>query len=272
MAKKLKKLKQKDLDLLPIMNLFTILIPFLLSMASFQKLAIVEVSLPERTDMVMDNETPPEPDDQALNLSVAISKDYLQIVARGGMLPMIFYKEMWTFRCKSDGDSITYSPSEISETEPPKCRDGKALDKEKYKYSIETIHLWAINKQTEEDPGTLLTSLYSASDSAYMDGNNEFINDKQGVQPGTVLATLAESSSRRITPEDYGKMKVLPRSAYDELAKALISIHNRFIDATDADNIIVVADDDAAFDKVINVMDRARDAGFWKINLAKLGG
>lgn len=272
MARKMKRIKQKDLDLLPIMNLFTILIPFLLSMASFQKLAIVEVSLPERSDMVMDDQPPPEPDDQALNLSVAISKDYLQIVARGGMLPMIFYKEMWTFRCKSDGDSITYAPSDVSPENPPKCRNGQELDKDKYKYSIETIHLWTLNRTSEEDPGTLMTSLYSGSDSAYLDGNNEFIPDRKGVQPGSVLATLSESSARKITPEDFSKMKVLPRSAYDELAKSLINIHNRFIDSPDADNIIVVADDDAAFDKVINVMDRARDAGFWKINLAKLGG
>ena len=266
-----KKAEFKEPDLLPVMNLFTILIPFLLSMSSFQKLAIVEVALPERSDMVMSNEPPPEPDDQALNLSVAISKDYLQIVARGGMLPMIFYKEMWTFRCKSDGDSITYSPSEVSATNPPKCRDGKALDSN-YKYAIETIHLWAINKTSEEDPGTLMTSLYSGTDSAYMDGNNQFVPDRKGIQPGTVLATLSESSSRRITPEEYAKLQVLPRSAYDELAKSLIDIHNRFIDSPDADNIIVVADDETPFDKVINVMDRARDAGFWKINLAKLGG
>lgn len=266
-----KKAEYKEPDLLPVMNLFTILIPFLLSMSSFQKLAIVEVALPERSDMVMSNEPPPEPDDQALNLSVAISKDYLQIVARGGMLPMIFYKEMWTFRCKSDGDSITYAPSEVSASNPPKCRNGQALDSN-YKYSIETIHLWALNKTSETDQGTIMTSLYSGTDSAYMDGNNEFITERKGVQPGSVLATLSESSARKITPEEYGKMKVLPRSAYDELAKSLIGIHNRFIDSPDADNIIVVADDETPFDKVINVMDRARDAGFWKINLAKLGG
>lgn len=265
--KQRKKLKQKDLDLLPIMNLFTILIPFLLSMAAFQKLAIVEVNLPERSDMIMTDEPPPEPDDQALNLTVAISGDYVQIVARGGMLPMIFYKEMWTFRCKSDNDTITIDPVALG-SEPAKCRDGKEANK----YDIETIHLWALEKQTEEDPGTLLTALYSDTDSAYLDANNEFVKDKNGIQPGIVLATLSESSARRITPEVFPKLSVRPRSAYDALAKELIQIHNRFIDAPDADNIIVLANDDTAFDKVVNVMDRAREAGFWKINLAKLGG
>lgn len=271
---KSKKQKYKEVDLLPILNLMTVLIPTLLSITSYQKLGIVEVNLPERSDMVM-TEDPPEPDDQALNLTVAVTNDYLQIVARGGMLPMIFYKEMWTFRCKSDNDTITYDPSELGmqsdgsfSKKTPTCRDGK----ESNKYEIETIHLWTLNRTSEEDPGTIVTSLYSMEDSAYVDGNQEFIVSRSGVQVGSVLATLRESSGRKITVEKFNGMKVLPRSAYDELAKALIGIHTRFIDAPDADNIIILANDDTAFDKIIGVMDRSRDAGFWKINLAKLGG
>lgn len=269
-----KKNEYKEVDLLPVLNLMTVLIPVLLSITSYQKVGIVEVNLPERSDMVMTDE-PPEPDDQALNLTVAITNDYVQIVARGGMLPMIFYKEMWTFRCKSDNDTITYNPSELGMQEDgtfskktPTCKDGKETNK----YEIEQIHLWTLNKASEEDPGTLVTSLYSAEDSAYVDVNNEFIPNRSGVQAGAVVATIKESSARRLTAEKFGQTKVLPRSAYDELAKTLTGIHTRFIDAPDADNIIVLANDDCAFDKVINVMDRSRDAGFWKINLAKLGG
>jgi biopolymer transport protein ExbD len=40
----------------------------------------------------------------------------------------------------------------------------------------------------------------------------------------------------------------------------------------DVDNIIIVANDDTQFDKIIQLMDRAKEAGFSKINLAKLGG
>lgn len=269
-----KKFKYQEVDLLPVLNLMTVLIPVLLSITTYQKLGIVEVNLPERSDMVM-TEDPPEPDDQALNLTVAVTNDYLQIVARGGMLPMIFYKEMWTFRCKADNDTITYDPATLGlqadgtfSKKTPTCRNGK----ETSKYEIETIHLWTLNKQTDEDPGTVVTSLYSMEDSAYVDGNQEFIPNRNGIQVGSVLATLRESSARKITVDKFNSMKVLPRSAYDELAKALIGIHTRFIDAPDADNIIILANDDTAFDKIIGAMDRARDAGFWKINLAKLGG
>ncbi|MDR1811902.1 MAG: biopolymer transporter ExbD, partial [Candidatus Fibromonas sp.] len=271
----------KEMDMLPVMSLMTVLIPVLLTMTAFQKLAIVEINLPERSEISMDSEPPP-PDDNALNLTVALSKEYVEIWARGGSLPKVFFKEMWTFRCKSDNDTITYDPNIISASNPPKCQDGSVLDGEKYKYSIESINLWSLHKESEEDPGKILMSVYSRSDSAYLDGNNEFITTLNEIKPGATVATLAESSARRLAcgqsgagVEDIcsdGKSAVVlkPRSAYDELAKSLIMIHNRFIDSPDADNIIVLADDDTAFDKIISVMDRARDAGFFKINLAKL--
>jgi len=235
----------------------------------------------------MDSEPPP-PDDNALNLTVAITKEYLEIWARGGSLPKEYYKEMWTFRCKADGDTITYDPSTFeydangAAKNPPKCQNGSTLDAEKFKFSIETIHLWALQKESEEDPGKVKMSVYSKNDSAYLDGNNEFITDASVVKPGATVATLAESSARKLAcgqsapgvedmcSEGRAATTFRARSAYDELAKTLITIHNRFIDSPDADNIIVLADDDAAFDKIINVMDRARDAGFFKINLAKL--
>ncbi|MDR2582207.1 MAG: hypothetical protein LBC75_01860 [Fibromonadaceae bacterium] len=284
MAKQLKKApKQKEMDMLPVMSLMTVLIPVLLTMTAFQKLAIVEINLPERSEIAFESEPPP-PDDNALNLTVALSSGYVEIWARGGSLPKVFFKEMWTFRCKSDNDTITYDPSTIGASNPPKCQDGTVLDAEKFKYSIETIHLWTLHKESEEDPGKIEMSVYSRSDSAYLDGNNEFITEKSAAQPGSTVATLSESSSRRLAcgqsavgVEDIcsdGKLAITlrPRSAYDELAKSLIMIHNRFIDSPDADNIIVLADDDTAFDKIINIMDRARDAGFFKINLSKLAG
>jgi len=282
MAKQLKKAAaQKEMDMLPVMSLMTVLIPVLLTMTAFQKLAIVEVNLPERSEMTRETEPPP-PDDNALNLTVALSREYVEIWARGGSLPKVFFKEMWTFRCKVDNDTITYDPSTISESNPPKCQNGTVLDAEKYKYSIETIHLWTLLKESEEDPGKIQMSVYSKNDSAYLDGNNEFITSLNEAKSDMTVATLAESSARRLKcgqsgpgVEDIcsdGKLAISlrPRSAYDELAKSLIMIHNRFIDSPDADNIIVLADDDTAFDKIISVMDRARDAGFFKINLAKL--
>lgn len=285
MAQLKKAQKDMEINVLPVMSLMTILIPTLISMVALGKIAIVEVNLPERSEIAMESDPPP-PDDNALNLTVALTKDYVEIWARGGSLPKVFFKEAWTFRCKVDGDTITYQNiDDLSATSPPKCANGTVMDGEKFKYSIETIHLWALAKESEEDPGKILMSVYSKSDSAYLDGNNEFIETLADIKTGATVATLAESSARRLAcgqtapgvedicnSEGKPAITLRPRSAYDELAKSLIAIHNRFIDSPDADNIIVVADDDTAFDKIISVMDRARDAGFFKINLSKLAG
>ena len=89
---------------------------------------------------------------------------------------------------------------------------------------------------------------------------------------GAGVATLAQNSARKLKPEDAAKLIIYPLSAYDEIAKQLIAIHTAFIDLEDVDNIIIVANDDVQFDKIIALMDRAKSAGFVKVNLAKLGG
>jgi biopolymer transport protein ExbD len=265
-----KKQKQTELDMLPVMSLMTVLIPVLITMAAFEKLAIVQVFLDERSDTP--NAEAPPPDDQALNLTVAIGGDYLMIGARGGFEPMIFYKEMWTFRCKADNDTITYDPRTINKENPPACRNGTKLDSN-YIYSIETIHLNALYRTSETDPGTPLMALYSGSDSVYVNPqSNQFLTSKDGLGAGTPVATLQTASTRNLTAEDYNKAKVQNLSAYDVLAQQLIAFHAAAVSAelTDADNIQIAADDVAQFDKIIGVMDRARDAGFYKINLAKI--
>jgi len=294
MAHEIKIKQVEEPDLLPAMGLFTILIPLLLSMTSFQKLAIVEVSLPERSMMNLSDEPPPEPDQQALNLSLAITSDYVVIGARGGFNPNIYFKEMWSFRCKSDGQLVTYSPEDVKTTvaagNGPKCKDGVELDKEKYLYSIESIELWAVEKSSDEDPGRVVWGTYTSvdagvPDSIFVDGNNSFLamagEGTMGLTPppalkkpgaGVAVATLTPNSARKLKPEDAAKVIIYPLSAYDMIAKELIQIHTAFIDLEDVDNIIIVANDDTQFDKIIGLMDRAKSAGFTKVNLAKLGG
>ncbi len=295
MAKEIKpSAKVEEPDLLPAMGLFTILIPMLLSMTSFQKLAIVEVNLPERSMMQMDDQTPPPPDEQALNLSLAITDEYLVIGARGGFQPNVYFKEFWVFRCKSDGQLVKYAADEVKSAikagSAPKCKDGREMDKENYMHQIERIDLSMIEKTSEEDPGRLIWGIYTSQeenqpDSILVDGNNAFLalageGDGGLTQPGALkkpgagvgVATLTPNSARKLKPEDAAKLILYPLSAYDEIAKQLIQIHTAFIDLEDVDNIIIVANDDVQFDKIIALMDRAKSAGFVKVNLAKLGG
>jgi biopolymer transport protein ExbD len=185
----------------------------------------------------------PQSDENHLNLSVGIYKDCLEIWGRGGSLPRIFYKE---------------------------CQDGK------------TIKLCTLHRESEEDPGKIEMSVYSISDSAYLDGNNEFITTLSAVKPGSNVATLSKNSSRVLmcgqsSPgvEDIcvnGKpaISLRPRSVYDEFARLLVMIRNRFIDSPDIDEIIIFEDDEIAISKVLQLHHEARTAGFSKVRLAKL--
>jgi biopolymer transport protein ExbD len=180
--------------------------------------------------------------EKCLDLAVILTDSYIEIWARGGALPKIFFND--------------------------------------YKFK-ETTDLWVLRKEKEKDPGIIEMSVYSKSDSAYLDENNNFITSLASVVTGSVVATLAKNSQRRLVcglsgpgVEDIcvdGKSVVTlrPRSAYDELAKLLIMIHNRFIDSPDSDNITILANDNTEISKIILLMHRARTAGFTEINLAK---
>ncbi|HEX3020690.1 MAG TPA: biopolymer transporter ExbD [Chitinispirillaceae bacterium] len=71
-----------DLDVTPVMNMFVILIPFLVSMAVFTHLSIIEFSLPPNVSSAMANQTEkPHP-----RLTVRLGADYIGIVMGENLL------------------------------------------------------------------------------------------------------------------------------------------------------------------------------------------
>ena len=79
-----KSVESFDLDITPMMNIFMILIPFLVSMAVFTQIAVVEFSLPPA-------QVPGESDEQTkeLDISVVVTGSGFQIVGTGRKLDMI---------------------------------------------------------------------------------------------------------------------------------------------------------------------------------------
>jgi len=60
-------------------------------------------------------------------------------------------------------------------------------------------------------------------------------------------------------------------NVYEELANSLTMIHNRFIDSPDFDKIIIVFTNNMVSDEIFtNVVDKVKEAGFFKANLAKI--
>ena len=76
-----------DLDVTPVMNLFLVLIPFLVSMAVFTHLAIVDFSLPPAAGSEGLSED--DASSKELDVSVVITKKGYTIVGSGQKLPIV---------------------------------------------------------------------------------------------------------------------------------------------------------------------------------------
>ncbi|MCP4872759.1 MAG: hypothetical protein GY898_29055 [Proteobacteria bacterium] len=72
-----------DLNLLPFMNLMTLLIPFLLASIQFMTLAVVDVSMPSIASV----RTTSTPDEPPLELTVGISESEFAITGKSERLP-----------------------------------------------------------------------------------------------------------------------------------------------------------------------------------------
>ena len=80
---------ETDINLIPLMNVFCILIPFLLLSAVFVQLSIIDTNLPSafaESDNTTEVETSPTPEVKKLNLTVLVRKDGFTLAGYGGVL------------------------------------------------------------------------------------------------------------------------------------------------------------------------------------------
>jgi TonB family protein len=86
----------------------------------------------------------------------------------------------------------------------------------------------------------------------HRNGRELTVREREGV-----YLYVADSENRRL-------------SAYDELRNRLIMIKERYTNADDADNIIIAAENDVIVDKIVQIMNVARGAGFPNVSFAIL--
>ena len=79
-----KEVEMTDLDVTPVMNLFMVLIPFLVSMAVFTHIAVIDFSLPPSQ-----SEASEPGDSKELDISVVITTSGFRIVGTGKKLDMV---------------------------------------------------------------------------------------------------------------------------------------------------------------------------------------
>lgn len=79
------KVEAIDLDMTPVMNLFMVLIPFLMSMAAFTHIAVIDFSLPPANT---ENDTPLQ-ETKELDISIIVTSDGFRIVGTAKKLDLI---------------------------------------------------------------------------------------------------------------------------------------------------------------------------------------
>lgn len=192
-----------------------------------------------------------------LNLSVAITEDYMVIGARGGFQPDVYFY-------------------------PKQERNG--------------VRYVAIQKESERERGRIMWALYSGKngmpDSVYLDDRGNFFKGvgegvegrkipdlKQYISPGKYVTTLGKNSLRRLSYGDVENAVVAPLSAFDVVARDLQRIHTSFTDLDDANDVLLVVSSEASSKNELlkrlktyrPLVQTIKNVGYTNINLALIG-
>ena len=310
MANKIRKRTRDadDLDLTIFMALMVCLIPVLLSMAEFAKMATVDISLPRgrgsQTETTQSEQPQEEPN--KLILTVLLSDSAITVGARDGfVLPSIIYREFHDYRSRVDGfelKDVEFNP--------------RLLDRKTGEYGNMPIHpvlgipfakqdrteirLVAYNVDETEAMNftTPVMGYYSiprrdAGGRVIHEGNDllvrengmlienltigkevyalttQFSTTVLGVRDASEEGAEEIPARRRITIQNLEDYEKRPVSAYHLLKSLLVQIRERFPDVDDRDDVIIAADDHIIYDKIIQVMDIARSANLTNISIAR---
>ena len=259
MKKRKKNIRETEIDLKPFMNVIVVLIPVLLMSAEFAKISIIDIKLPEgrgSSTSVKQTQAPDEDKSNKLLLTAIITDSVVTLGAKGGFLPSLFYKEFHKYIARDDHEEFTveYKPNE--KVYHPKTKREMTI------YERYDIFLYV----TDEN-GNFLKTLYTKLTQLMLTdaAGNPISSAKQG---DTVYALT--NPRMMMIVKDPSEFELLPMSAYDELKNRLMKVKDRYREADDGDAIIIAAENQVIYDKIVQIMDAARAAEFPIISIAKL--
>jgi biopolymer transport protein ExbD len=253
-----------QIDLKPFINFLVVLIPVLMLSAEFAKISIINLKLPEgrgsQTDQAV-KAAPLDDESDKLLLTMIITDSVVTIGAKGGFLPSLFYTEFHKYVWSEDhrvSVEVRVDPKNPSAPvmNPRTNKPFKVGERQE-------IHLYVT-----DETGKMVEGMYTTEGAMLTDIDG---NPVKQAKTGDSLYVL--SNPRRLYvvkgPDDA---RLLPLQAYDEMKNRLMKIKERYRDAKDAEDIIIAAENQVAYDKIIQLMDVARDAEFPNIAIAKLRG
>jgi biopolymer transport protein ExbD len=247
-----------ELDMKPFVNFMIILASALIICVEFAKIAFIDLKLPEARGSNVQNaqtERPMEDKSNKLLLTAIVTDSVVTLGAKGGFMPSMYYRELHRYVDKVDGEEVTvqYKAGEVVKN--PKS--GRELTV----YERMDIFLYVL-----DSTGNVMNCMYT--DKGDMITSPEGF-PKQTVSPGDTVYT-ATSPRRMIIVNNPAQFKLHPLSAYDELKNRLMKVKERYPDADDAEDIIIAAENEVIYDKIVQLMDVSREAGFPNIAIAKL--
>jgi len=256
-----KMTSSQDMDLKPFMNLMVTLIPMLLISAEFAKVAIIDIKLPEQRGSQTKTavtEQPKEDKSEKLLLTAIVTDSVVTLGAKGGFMPSMYYSEYHHYIANDDNEDFTV------QFEPGKVVKHPKSGRDMTIYERYDIYLYAVEPETRAMIKTLYTNL------------GEMLTDAESkpVQQVNVGDTVyALSNPRRIiVVKNPAEFELKPMSAYDELKNRLMKVKERYREAEDGNDIIIAAENQVIYDKIVQIMDKAREAEFPNISIAKLRG
>ena len=296
-----------DLDLTIFMALMVCLIPVLLSMSEFARMATVDISLPRGRGSQTESTQTEQPQEQPnrLILTVMLSDSAITLGARDGfVLPSIIYREFHDYRSRIDGfvlNDVEFDPRQLNRTtmEYGNMPIHPILGIPFAPQDRMEIRLVAYNTDENMNFTTPVMGFYSiprrdAANRVIHDGGDLLVRENGMIvenltvgkevyalttQFSTIVLGVRDASEveegaevpnrRRITVENLEDFEHRPVSAYDLLKSLLVQIRERFTDVEDRDDVIIAADDHIIYDKIIQVMDIARSANITNISIAR---
>ena len=253
-----------DIDLKPFINFLIVLVPVLMISAEFAQISILSLKLPEGrgSNTKMAQENPPLNDESdKLLLTMIVTDSVVTIGAQGGFMPSLFYKEFHKYVAKDDRTvevTAEYDPANPKKTViNPKTGKPFGLNER------QDILLYT----TDENHG-VINCMYTKEGNMLTDENFSPI---QSVSAGQKVFIL-RNPRVLVTVNNPADYSLKPLIAYDEMKNRLLKIKERFKDAPDGNDIIIAAENQVAYDKIVQLMDVARIADFPNISIAKLRG
>ncbi len=248
-----------EIDFKPFMNLMVALIPVLLISAEFARISIIDANLTadERGCNINDKQKErfPENTSNKLILTVVVTDSAITVGSKSGFLPSITCREYHEYVAKDDRRTfkVEYTPG-APVLHPDSKREMNLNERyEMYLYATDSgnnlIHAWYTK-------------------------NNELLLDNKG-NPVMEIAV----GDTAYTPTNPRRMLVVMHtwdyerrhlSACDVLKTRLTAVKMLYPHVEDSSDIIIASESTVLYDKIIKIMDVAREADFSDISITKL--